>query len=84
MTRGTIVYVLTWVGTRAWVICFWWMHGISARQDAVLIIDEQEAIINHIAEQVTQVADTMASPHATANSAPNSYPHPLLALISTW
>jgi hypothetical protein len=28
---------LTWLGTAAWVVCFWWMHRISARQDALLI-----------------------------------------------
>ena len=36
MDYATIAYVLTWVGTGAWVICFWWMHRISARQDALL------------------------------------------------
>jgi len=30
------VLVLTWVGLACWVICFWWMHRISSRQDAVL------------------------------------------------
>ena len=36
MDHETIGYVLTWVGTGAWVICFWWMYRISARQDALL------------------------------------------------
>jgi hypothetical protein len=36
MDHATIVYGLTWVGTGAWVICFWWMHRISARRDALL------------------------------------------------
>jgi hypothetical protein len=36
MDHATIAYGLTWVGTGAWVICFWWMHRISARQDALL------------------------------------------------
>src|ERR687895_734761 len=36
MDQGTIAYCLTWVGTGAWVVCFWWMHRISARQDALL------------------------------------------------
>jgi hypothetical protein len=36
MDHATIAYVLTWIGTSAWVICFWWMHRISARQDALL------------------------------------------------
>ena len=30
------VLALTWVGTACWVICFWWMHRISSRQDALL------------------------------------------------
>jgi hypothetical protein len=25
------------VGTGAWVLCFWWMRRISARQDALLM-----------------------------------------------
>lgn len=27
---------LTWVGTACWGICFWWMHRLSARQEAML------------------------------------------------
>jgi hypothetical protein len=35
MDQATIAYWLTWVGTGAWVMCFWWMHRISARQHAL-------------------------------------------------
>jgi predicted transcriptional regulator len=31
-----IVLVLTWIGIACWMVCFWWMHRISARQDAML------------------------------------------------
>ena len=31
-----IVVVLTWVGIGCWCVCFWWMHRISSRQDALL------------------------------------------------
>lgn len=31
-----IVMVLTWVGIACWAVCFWWMHRISSRQDALL------------------------------------------------
>jgi hypothetical protein len=31
-----IIVVLTWVGIGCWCVCFWWMHHISARQDALL------------------------------------------------
>ena len=37
MDHQTIAYVLTWIGTSAWVICFWWMYRISARQDTLLM-----------------------------------------------
>ena len=28
--------VLSCIGTVCWVVCFWWMHRISSRQDAML------------------------------------------------
>ena len=31
-----IALVLSCVGTLCWAVCFWWMHRISARQDALL------------------------------------------------
>ena len=31
-----IVFALTWIGMICWCVCFWWMHRISARQDALL------------------------------------------------
>jgi hypothetical protein len=31
-----IVLVLTWTGIACWIVCFWWMHRISSRQDAML------------------------------------------------
>jgi hypothetical protein len=97
MDHATIAYWLTWVGTGAWVVCFWWMHRISARQDALLeelrelartqhdilrevhpdvgeikehVVEEQGAKINEISEQVTQVADTVASSEAGATTRP--------------
>ena len=30
------VFALTWIGLICWCVCFWWMHRISARQDALL------------------------------------------------
>ena len=95
MDQGTIAYWLTWVGTGAWVVCFWWMHRISTRQDALLtelrelartqhdilrevhpdvgeikehVVEEQGAKINAIAEQVTQVANTVASSKTNAHT----------------
>jgi hypothetical protein len=31
-----IVLILTWLGIGCWLVCFWWMHRISSRQDAML------------------------------------------------
>ena len=28
--------VLGCIGTLCWMVCFWWMHRISSRQDAML------------------------------------------------
>ncbi|MDB6110379.1 MAG: hypothetical protein JWR69_2129 [Pedosphaera sp.] len=36
MDGNKIVYVLTWIDSLAWIVCFWWMHRISSRQDAML------------------------------------------------
>lgn len=32
----TVALILAWVGTGCWVVCFWWMHRLSARQQAML------------------------------------------------
>ena len=36
MNEAQIGYWLTWIGTAAWGVCFWWMHRISQRQDKML------------------------------------------------
>ncbi|HST29869.1 MAG TPA: hypothetical protein VLK27_03400 [Chthoniobacterales bacterium] len=30
------ILVLTWIGIGCWIVCFWWMHRISSRQNAML------------------------------------------------
>ena len=30
MNEASIGYFLTWAGTLAWGVCFWWMHRISS------------------------------------------------------
>jgi hypothetical protein len=32
----TIALTLAWVGTGCWVVCFWWMHRLSSRQEMML------------------------------------------------
>ena len=36
MNRDTVLFWLTWIGLACWGLCFWWMHRISTRQDALL------------------------------------------------
>ena len=31
-----VALVLCCIGTVCWAVCFWWMHRISSRQDAML------------------------------------------------
>ena len=31
-----IAFLLSVLGTLCWVVCFWWMHRISSRQDSLL------------------------------------------------
>ena len=28
--------VLGWIGTGCWMVCFWWMHRLSSRQETML------------------------------------------------
>jgi hypothetical protein len=32
----TMAFILGGIGTVCWAVCFWWMHRISSRQDAML------------------------------------------------
>jgi hypothetical protein len=46
-----IVLVLTWTGLACWVVCFWWMHRISSRQDAMLKeLHEMTTRIEHLSK----------------------------------
>jgi predicted transcriptional regulator len=45
------VLVLTWIGMACWIVCFWWMHRISARQDAMLKeLHEMTSRIEHLSK----------------------------------
>jgi hypothetical protein len=34
--KMTIALLLAWVGTACWMVCFWWMHRLSSRQEMML------------------------------------------------
>jgi hypothetical protein len=49
--NATVFQWLTVIDTGCWMICFWWMHRISTRQDAVLAeLREQAARIEKLAK----------------------------------
>ena len=35
-TFEAIGFLISCIGTLCWIVCFWWMHRISSRQDATL------------------------------------------------
>ena len=43
MNGNKVVYWLTWVDSICWLVCFWWMHRISSRQDAMLKQVQEQA-----------------------------------------
>jgi hypothetical protein len=51
-----ILFVLTLVGLGCWCVCFWWMHRISSRQDAVL--KELHGMTTRI-EQISQAGHNL-------------------------
>ncbi len=53
-----ILFVLTWVGLGCWCVCFWWMHRISSRQEAML--EELHEMTRRI-EKLSQVEHDLIS-----------------------
>jgi hypothetical protein len=47
-----VTLLLSWIGIACWGICFWWMHRISSRQDAMLKeMHEMMARIEHLSKR---------------------------------
>ena len=32
----SVTLLLAWIGIACWGVCFWWMHRLSSRQEAML------------------------------------------------
>ena len=56
---------LTCVGTVCWVACFWWMHRISSRQDAML--EELHEMTRRIEKLSKAEHDLMSDVHPQVN-----------------
>ena len=66
MNNEIAALVLTGIGTICWVVCFWWMHRISTRQNAMLAeLREQGARIEKLSrsehELIKEVHPAVAS-----------------------
>jgi t-SNARE complex subunit (syntaxin) len=46
--------VLGWIGMVCWLVCFWWMHRISSRQDTML---------KELHEMTTRIEDLSRAEH---------------------
>jgi hypothetical protein len=77
------MFALTWIGLMCWCVCFWWMHRISARQDALLkelheittrierLSKAEHDLIREVHPKVNEIKEHMESV-AEAVSAQNS------------
>jgi predicted transcriptional regulator len=74
--------VLSWVGTLCWGVCFWWMHRLSSRQEAMLqelkdvtkrieqLSEAEHDLIKQVHPQVSEIkeqVDTVAE-HVSGQS----------------
>ena len=52
----TVAFILGWVGTACWAVCFWWMHRISQRQNIVLeALQEQAHSIEELSREEREI-----------------------------
>jgi len=52
MNRDDLAFWVTLISAACWIVCFWWMHRISARQDALLAeLREQTGRIEELSKK---------------------------------
>ena len=68
-----LILTLSWIGTLSWGVCFWWMHRISSRQDAMLkelhdvtkriehLSKAEHDLIQEVHPQVSEIKEQMDS-----------------------
>jgi len=81
MSRDDILFWLTVISAACWIICFWWMHRISSRQDSLLAKMQQQAnrieefsktehdLIREVHPQVGQIKDAVEEVASKVNNA---------------
>jgi len=71
--NATLVQGLTITDTACWVACFWWMHKISKRQDALLM--ELRGQANRIEEVSKAEHDLVKEIHPKVQSIESGMSH---------
>ena len=61
----TTTLVLSCVGMLCWAVCFWWMHRISSRQDALL--KELRAMTRRVEKLSQSEHDLISEVHPRVN-----------------
>ena len=59
----TIALILAWFGTGCWLVCFWWMHRLSSRQETML--KELHDVTKRIEELSKAEHDMLQEVHPT-------------------
>ncbi|HEX8830277.1 MAG TPA: hypothetical protein VF705_03880 [Longimicrobium sp.] len=71
MNLAALAFWMTVFGTVCWGVCFWWMHRISRRQDALLselreqtrrietLSREEHQLIREVHPQVGEIRDSL-------------------------
>ena len=78
-----VIFVLTWVGIGCWCVCFWWMHRISSRQDAMLkelhemtqriqkVSEEGQDLMRDVHPQVSEIKEHVETVKEAVSSEKN-------------
>jgi hypothetical protein len=57
----SVAPTLAWIGIACWGVCFWWMHRISSRQEAML--KEMQEMMRRIEELSKKEHDLIREVH---------------------
>jgi len=83
MSRPELAFWISVVSALCWIVCFWWMHRISTRQDALLAALQGQAsrieelsraehdLIREVHPQVGEIKDTVTRVAATVVDEPH-------------
>jgi len=87
MDKTGFAFWLTLIGNLCWIVCFWWMYRISAKQNALLtqlhtqgkriekLSKLEHDLIKEVHPQVGEIKDGMETMVAAVNeNAENNFP----------